>query len=157
MANITHRRMHPLKTCAPRGLSEVRCCSNILTDPDEGIGLLRRGVLWDLMQQPPGAVEWSSWLPPKALNARQVITTYLPSLVRQSVWQATTVAEMTQSFRSILMGVGALNYPDSLWKPLIKRLLLQLRLSDILPISLWESWVVLGQQWSQIWVSGVID
>ena len=65
--------------------------------------------------------------------------------------------EMTQNFRSILLGIGVLNYPDTWWKPQINRLLLQLRLTELFPMSPWESWVVLGQQWSQIWELGVTD
>ena len=62
----------PLKW-EPEGPVVAWCCSHILCGPHRGIGLLRKGVTWDLMAKGPEQVEWSKWLPKTALNARMVV------------------------------------------------------------------------------------
>ena len=110
----------PLKW-EPEGPVVAWCCSHILCGPHRGIGLLQKGVTWDLMAKGPEQVEWPKWLPKKALNARMVMFAYLPSLAHQSVWHATTLPKVLQNFRSIVdfMGVAAIEYPNASWKQIL--------------------------------------
>ena len=142
----------PLKW-EPEGPVVAWCCSHILCGPHRGIGLLRKGVAWDLMAKGPEQVEWSKWLPKTALNARMVMSAYLPSLAHQSVWHATTLPEVLQNFRSIFMGVGALDYPDAWWKQTLKSAIRTLHLGDHITVSMWTSWVQLGRHWTVLWSS----
>ena len=128
----------PLKW-EPKGPVFAWCRSHILCGPHRGIGLLRKGVTWDLMAKGPEQVEWSKWLPKTALNARMVMSAYLPSLAHQSVWHATTLPEVLQNFRSIFMGVGALDYPDAWWKQTLKSAIRTLHLGDHITVSMWTS------------------
>ena len=66
----------PLKW-EPEGPVVAWCCPHILCGPHRGIGLLRKGVTWDLMAKGPERVEWSKWLPKTALNARMVMSAYI--------------------------------------------------------------------------------
>ena len=105
-------------------------CSPILSGPHRGIGLLRKGVLWDLLAKGPELVECSKWLAKTALNAHMVMSAYLPSMAHQSVWHATILPEVLQSFQSIFMGVVAPNYPDAWWKQTLKSAITTLHLGD---------------------------
>ena len=75
------------------------------------------------------------------------------SLAHQSVWHATTLPEVLQNFRSIFMGVGALDYLDAWWKQTLKSAIRTLDLGDHITVSMWTSWVQLGRHWTVLWSS----
>ena len=145
----------PLKW-EPKSDLTTWCESQLGFSPEDGrFCMTRKDIVRDLEEHTlTTPCEWDRWIPAESANAKDTMSSVLPSLSLKCIWYAMSEEDIKVNIRSLCWGIGWHGYPLSFWKSSLKRFIDVYDLKANTPIQLCESWVEQGRL-KKAWCRGV--
>ena len=112
---------------------EASWCEATIQIYEHGVTLRRKDV--PLMSSTPltPLPEWLRWVSQDSPNAKTALASMLPSLLRKSVWYASSTLEFLSNVDAVLWGIGWHSYPRAWWKPQVCRFFKAFGLDHLYP------------------------
>ena len=108
----------------------------------------RKGVVNELSWPLRHDFEWQRWLPVTSPNAKDVLTSFLPSLLNKCLLYALNPLGLKLNVRSLTWGLGWHNYPRQWWENAVKGFVEDLHLYDIFPLRDIDTWEREGKEFT---------
>ena len=108
----------------------------------------RKGVVTKLSWPLRHDFEWQRWLPVTSPNAKDVLTSFLPSLLNKCLLYALNPLGLILNVRSLTWGLGWHNYPRQWWENAVKGFVKDLHLYDIFPLRDIDTWEREGKEFA---------
>ena len=109
-----------------------------------------KGVVTDLSWPLRPNYEWQRWLPASSPDAKDVLTSFLPSLLNKCLLYALNPHGLKINVRSLVWGLGWHSYPRQWWSNPVKGFIKDLQLFDVFPFCDIDAWVREGKAFATL-------